>query len=98
MKLKSGVSYIGIQPETIMGILVAEDFFKTLNQEFVVTSICDGLHKENSLHYQGYAFDLRIWGLKGICSAEMCDRLREALGGHYDVILEPSHIHVEFDP
>lgn len=98
MKFKQGVDIRGIQPETIQGMLLCKAVFCELNQLFTVTSVCDGLHKEGSLHYQGYAFDLRIWDLRGISSIEMGMHLKEALGAQFQVVVEPSHIHVEFDP
>ena len=52
---KSNVTFQGIQPETVLGILIAYDLYQKLNQEFVITSIMDGLHKGDSLHYDGPA-------------------------------------------
>lgn len=96
--LKSNVTFLGIRPETVLGILIAFDLYQKCKQEFVITSITDGLHKSGSLHYDGLAFDIRTFNLRGISGYEMVDRLKEALGSQFDVVLEPSHIHVEFDP
>ena len=98
MKIKSGVSVKYLQPETLFGMLLCEAVFRSINQEMIITSVSDGTHKVGSLHYEGYAFDLRIFHLRGISSYELRDRLIDALGPEYDVILEPSHIHIEYDP
>lgn len=64
----------------------------------VITSRFDGLHSENSLHYKGLALDFRTrdltFGQQHIWVA-LCE---EALGPHWDVVLEKDHLHVEFDP
>lgn len=60
------------------------------------TSIVDGQHSKTSLHYAGLACDLRTWFLDNHVSFR--NMLAEALGPDYDVILEPTHIHVEFQP
>ena len=98
MEKKDDVNICGLQPETLFGILICKSVFEALNQPFCITSVCDGQHKEGSKHYDGFAFDLRIFSLRGIGSMEMRDRLQRALGGQFDVVLEPTHIHVEFDP
>lgn len=64
-----------------------------------ITSANDSKHMEGSLHYKNRAFDVRIWNVK---NEELVPgwvaRLKLALGPDYDVILEPTHIHVEYDP
>jgi hypothetical protein len=63
-----------------------------------ITSANDGHHMDGSKHDTYEAIDLRIWYL----GVEQVDRitcdLRALLGPDYDVILEDSHIHVEYDP
>jgi len=54
----------------------------------------DDAHKEDSLHYQGLAEDIRIWDVLEAFKK----RLEEALGLEFEVILEKDHIHIEYDP
>lgn len=84
-----------------------EDAFPTIDaisreivgRDAMVTSARDGIHSSNSLHYQGRAIDLRI---RDIADASLKwryrDRLAEALGEDFDVVMETDHIHVELDP
>lgn len=65
-------------------------------RELVITSANDGTHKDGSLHYEGQALDLRSRNLTDQVKAR--DMLQDELGDDYDVILELTHIHVEFDP
>jgi uncharacterized protein YcbK (DUF882 family) len=62
-----------------------------------VTSGCDGKHLENSSHYRGKAFDFRIHDLSSSQARTWADRLRLTLGTRYFVLLEPNHIHVQFN-
>lgn len=65
-------------------------------QLLVVTSLTDGEHITNSKHYTGEALDVRL--------PEKADpedvglTLQHFLGPDFDVVIEPDHIHVEFDP
>ena len=68
-----------------------------LGETFMITSCVDGTHGHNSLHYSGLAFDLRTRDL-ATDPGLVVQRLREALGAEFDVVLEPTHIHVEFQP
>lgn len=106
VKLKKGVSVKGIKPEMAIAVPIIAGVWEQFEQkELVITSARDGKHSTNSLHYQGYAFDLRIWGFK----KEELDKVVEALqiafngvpgnsSGDWDIVLESDHIHLEFDP
>jgi hypothetical protein len=93
MTFKRGVSIKGIQPETVIGMLLAD---QALRGDLVVTSVIDGTHMEGSLHYKGLAFDVRL--LPGWIDGGSV-ALRAVLGPlGFDVVLEKDHCHVEYDP
>lgn len=67
--------------------------------EHVITSCLDGQHMATSLHYKGLAVDLRTRTLPTEEAVEAAvSALRLRLGRAYDVVHEPTHIHVEYDP
>lgn len=96
MQIKEGVKLLGIQPQTLLGAIVADSILPQYGQEAIITSAVDGKHKRSSAHYTGRAVDLRIWDLDDAEFAVLA--LQKALGSEYDVILESNHIHLEFDP
>lgn len=64
----------------------------------IVTSARDGEHSANSLHYKGKAIDLRTKDLQRGVASLYAAELQRILGSDYDVVLESTHIHVEYDP
>ena len=96
--IKSGVKAGGLQPEILLAIMEAREVFRDLGAELVITSLFDGQHMKGSLHYQGMAVDFRTRHLSQADRGLAAQRLRVALGPQYDVVLESSHIHCEFDP
>lgn len=86
---------------------------KVLKREGVCTSGISGEHSENSLHYYGLAWDLRVWKhptnpSKGRWDNDTCERyaaeLRKSFGVYYDIVVHydetgsyVTHIHVELD-
>lgn len=64
----------------------------------VVTSARDGEHMEGSLHYEGRAIDLRHRQMPDGAKRLICDELIATLGSDWDVVLEDTHIHIEYDP
>lgn len=102
MKLKAGVIIKGIQPELVLGLMIADSIYQKYGHELTVTSVMDSKHGANSLHYKGLAADLRITnvieskhypnGLEGLVR-----ELETSLVG-FDVVLEKDHIHIEYDP
>lgn len=103
-KFKRGVTFNGVQPECVMGIMVATHVMESLGHTCTVTSIMDGKHLSNSLHYAGLAFDLRTWAndsgeqLPDEKKQLIARSLRQYLGADWDVVVESTHIHCEFDP
>jgi hypothetical protein len=100
MELKQGVKPLGITTEIILAVLIASEVYKSFEVDFVVTSITDGKHsQQHSLHYSGNAFDIRI---KNIPDKKMIDEIfleiRRRLTNDYQVVLEPTHIHIEYQP
>lgn len=108
MTLKQGVKIEGIKPECIVGLMIVDRYFAEHKVDFVVTSVKDGKHGENSLHYGGYAFDVRLRHFDGVVGSISTEDkllamayskdLRERLGGLFDVVVESDHIHIEYDP
>lgn len=96
ISLKADVRAQGISNEALLAVFIASSVYdKHGEPNMVITSITDGRHRDGSLHYTGDAFDLRlpIANVSGVVTS-----LRDALGLHYDVILESDHIHIEHDP
>lgn len=86
---------------------------QVLGREGVCTAGTNGKHSENSLHYYGLAWDLRVWkhptdSSKGRFDNDTCEKyaqsLRDAFGVYFDVVVHydesgtlVTHIHVEMD-
>ena len=98
MSLKPGVKALGIRPEVILGLIVAEGCYQSFNVEMVVTSIADSRHSLTSLHYTGCAVDLRTRTVLPEERQALCTLIASKLSNDYDVILENDHIHLEFQP
>ena len=107
MKVKDdSVNIWGLQPEMQPVLKWAEDIWEHyLATEVIVTSARDSMHSAGSLHYYGYAVDLRTWDSTGHqvdddVRRELAKSLRIHLAeysAYYDVITHSTHIHVEYD-
>tara|TARA_R110002074_G_scaffold6353_1_gene29275 strand:+ start:824 stop:1141 length:318 start_codon:yes stop_codon:yes gene_type:complete len=99
IKIKRGVKINGLKPEMVMGLVVTEGYFNDNGlSDVTVTSAVDGTHGIGSLHYVGYAADVRIWEIVNDYLPQFTEGLSEALGEEFDVVLESDHIHIEFQP
>lgn len=101
--LKAGVYLVGRNLEDESHAIVSWARFTA--PEFVdgtlwITSASDGEHMTGSKHYTGEAYDFRTRNVVGgqIECARWVTRLREELGSNYDVVLESTHLHAEYDP
>jgi len=65
--------------------------------QVTITSGCEGLHHKNSLHYKGWAVDLRTRDLKKNFHQRWKRMIQAKLGSRYLVLLEPTHIHIQFN-
>lgn len=109
IRLKPGVQFQGrkrtstgrtkvvrIRPEILFAIQVAEGVWERQGVELVITSLFDGEHMEKSKHYTGEAADFRSFNLPN--KEEATRELQKRIGPSFQVILEETHIHVEYDP
>lgn len=95
MQLKTGVRIFGVRPELVLALTIIERVYQTQGSELVITSVTDGEHMRGSLHYTGAAVDLRL----PVTDVDtIVVHLKADLGQDFDVVLEPDHIHVEFQP
>lgn len=72
--------------------------FTAVNKPCVVTSGGDGHHQVNSKHYTDEALDFRTFHLQGDELHTVVQALQNTLGQDFDVVVEASHLHVEYDP
>lgn len=98
LELKKGVRIDGVRPEIVIGMMVAAAIWKDLGHRLVITSVKDGEHSETSLHNSGNAFDCRTKYFTQEETEVAAERLRRQLGPDFDVIIEKTHIHVEYQP
>lgn len=105
VKFKSGVS-LNLQPEMsrALPLIEAAHADALLTRGAIITSGDDGIHSQGSLHYVGLALDLRTNDLTNVEVSRLAVALRKRLNGSaqvnrpYQVVIEPTHIHVEYDP
>ena len=100
MKAKKGAVLAGLQIEMRPALIGAEKVWKEYGRKEGVTITCglDGIHSAGSLHYYGYAVDLRTWWWRWKKKTEIAQVLQLRLGDDFDVVVEKTHIHLEYDP
>ena len=97
VSLKHGVSIRGIRPETVFLIERIKEIYAAASEdELVITSVTDGIHGPNSLHYVGFAVDTRL--PHGSVENIILELAKERLGREFDVVQEATHIHWEYQP
>ena len=96
IRFKGGVKLQGMRPEVILACSVSMIVCAKLGFPWTMTSGIEGSHSHTSLHYSGCAFDLRTRNVPD--PKLLSDSIREALTTDFDVILERTHIHIEYQP
>lgn len=87
-----------LTPQAVLGIMICAKVYEDHAIDMVITSLNDGRHGTNSLHYEGNAWDLRTRNIPVKDLKAVASDLKDALQNDYDVVLESNHIHVEYDP
>lgn len=98
---KTGVETKRVHPKMVKAWAVIAQLSAEWNIDTVVTSVADGNHMTGSFHYKDpvQATDFRTWYLPtDRQKEEFCEQLKGRLGPDYDVVLESTHLHVEYDP
>ena len=98
ISLKEGVKLTGLKPEMVVGFIIVSSIYEFLGYDCVITSGLDGAHSKTSLHYAGCALDFRTRQMIASDKKELSERCKEALGEDFDVVLEQTHLHVEYQP
>ena len=99
LKLKPGVRMFGIRPEMVLAATIVTSVYSEFNNaECVITSITDGQHGPKSHHHKGFAIDFRTRHIPTGMLDTLRARVQACLGDEFDVVLEKTHLHVEFDP
>lgn len=95
MRVKDGVTFDGVKGPILYAMHLIEKIMEGTG-EYCITSVTDGKHGPNSLHYKGLAMDLRTRHLKEVANVNLIAKaIRGELGGMYDVVVERDHIHIE---
>jgi len=98
IELKAGVEMDGVQPELVLGFMIASGVWADFGQRLVITAIKNGKHSKTSLHHSGNAGDLRSRYFDLPTKAKVAKELRTRLGKHFDVVVHSTHIHIEYQP
>ena len=99
LKIKEGVELQGLQPQMFIAVTVADEVYEEFGLECVITSALDSQHGAHSLHYKGFAVDLRTKHIPDARNKSVIsDKIQSRLGSQFQVVLENDHIHIEFDP
>lgn len=100
MQCKDGVILAGLDLSMRKALIAAEKIWKELGRPegVTITSALDGVHSAGSLHYYGFAIDLRTRYFTAEQKVAAAQALMLELPVEYEVIMEPTHIHIEYDP
>jgi len=95
MLVKAGVDIGRLRPEIRKQLPKIEKIYISIGEDFVITSTYEGNHSAGSLHYANLAIDFRR-PPEG--KTFVHTDLINALGPDYDILFEPDHVHIEYDP
>lgn len=87
-----------LDPVMAIAHTVVASVFNEYGYDCTITSAMEGEHSKNSLHYVGRALDFRTRDILSYNADAIVERAKGALGPDFDVVLEKTHLHVEYDP
>lgn len=94
------VSRKTIMPEVALALTVVQKIYSSNHKQMIITSTYEGKHKSGSLHYIGYAVDLRIRNLEEKEKKIIVETIKKDLyivSKKYQVVLHKTHLHIEYD-
>lgn len=98
LEVKEGVRLDGLSIKIRKVLIAAAKVWSDHGQTLVVTSGLDGVHSVGSLHYYGYAVDLRTRYFDKDQVLDVVNDLVNEIGcDKYTVILHKTHIHVHYN-
>lgn len=98
MKIKKGASLNGLKLAMRPAIIIADEIWQSLGQELTITSGTDGDHSAGSLHYYGYAIDLRTrYFTQEEKFNAYCALTEELEYQGFNIFMHDTHIHIEYD-
>ena len=100
IRIKSGVqfSHVSFIYPDIMRIIYVVQKAAPDGYAVTITSGCDGKHSPRSKHYGGRAFDFRTRDFpEGKNPETWKTKIQNLLGSCYLVLLEKTHMHVQFN-
>lgn len=95
MKVLNGQFVEKLRPEILLALRLMDDMYAGIGEVLLVTWCEGGKHMEGSLHYKRRAFDV---SMGEVYREGVVERMRKVLGVDYDVVVEKTCIHVEWDP
>lgn len=104
MRLKPGVSLVGLRSEMVWAMDRVEEVFRLMGAETVVTSgtEAEAPHAPGSRHWTGMALDFSLRGLHEGHWEPLEQAVKEALGADFRVKVERGgtapHLHVSLKP
>lgn len=97
MKIKENVILQGLHPIFRKVFVYLDKLYKQYGVELVITCGLDGEHSPGSKHYFGFAIDIRIRDFNDIEKQIVYKKIKNDLKLFFDVILHPTHIHIELE-
>lgn len=103
IQVKTGAIFKEINKFMLEALMGVDHCCKKYNRSYVITSVNDGHHSDNSYHYKNLALDIRLKDLPKSHWYVLRDTLKAALGKYFDLIIESEndpdnvHLHIEAD-
>lgn len=102
ISIKPGVDLRAHHDPMGLAIQILAMVYHHYDCDLTITSGCEGVHSgsatRSSLHYTGKALDFRTSNVPMGFMGFIVEEAKAALGPQFDVVEEPDHLHVEFDP
>ena len=94
----NGARIHGLRPEMVVALIIIKDAFDSHGANCIITSGIEGKHGRASLHLVGAALDFRTGGMDRELVSKIAVEIREGLGLDFDVVIERTHLHIEYQP
>ena len=96
MIIKDGAIIAGLDIRMRASLKVSDTIYNDYGQELTITCGLDGTHSSGSLHYYGLAIDIRTRYFDKATKNAVYIALKQELKNNYIVVLEKTHIHIQW--